>query len=230
MQPRLTIFCTAFFLTAVTLQSLGAAKASRYAYYALPFLCVVWGCAIAGILRAVAALAVRSQRRTTTLTVPALLVMGLVLAMSVEGRSMAKLVLGRSTHQEALSHGAEPDWQPLVKILQPLAAAADRVITSNSMKAIYYLGGYDFELNESIVRETNTRVDFGIDGRTGRPAIGTPQSTAQVLDMSGSTLVILERKTIGQTGGVSAAAVSVIIERCTSVALPPGAPLLAWTC
>ena len=62
------------------------------------------------------------------------------------------------------------DWPAELDVLRPLAQEPAILVTSSGMKAIYYLGDYDFELNANVVDETDTRRDFGIDERTGRQA------------------------------------------------------------
>ena len=46
---RLTVFCVVALCVALAVHSLAASKTLRYVYYALPFLCVVWGCALSGL-------------------------------------------------------------------------------------------------------------------------------------------------------------------------------------
>src|SRR5690606_20385989 len=115
-----------------------------------------------------------------------------VTALSEEGRRAARLVLGRAMPEQALSYHAETDWASAMAPLAPSLAAADRIVTSNAMKALYYFGRYDYELNASIVGETDTRAEFGVDRRTGGRAIGTALSVSEVLEMPGTSLVVIE--------------------------------------
>jgi len=98
------------------------------------------------------------------------------------------------------------------------------------MKSLYYFNRYDFELSASIVEETDTATEFGMDRRTGRRVFGTPESAARVLAMPGTTLVIMETRTVGDLGGASAATMAVITDRCAPVPLPRDVPILAWSC
>ncbi len=223
---RLGLFSVVVVLAALAVHSIAAAKSVRYISYALPFFAIVWACAIAGVVNLA-----RSMALSTKIHVLGLGVLGvLVLALSQEGQRMAKLVLQRMPATEALSYAVEPDWQSIKLILQPEVDAADRVVTSNSMKAIYYLGRYDYELNASIVLETDTATEFGMDERTGRQAIGTATSIGKVLQQPGSTLVVLEDRKIGNPAGVSKEALSVIISNCIVIELPPGSDVSAWRC
>jgi hypothetical protein len=220
VERRLTIFCAAFMLSALFVHSIAAAKSMRYIYYIFPMFCAIWGCGLAGALRLLG----------PNLLPAKLALIVLVFVVSHEGQRMAKAALGRSKPIEVLSYAVEADWKPAVAVLQPLVSSADRVVTSNAMKSLYYFGRYDYELNESIVYETDTQEDFGKDERTGMKAIGAAASIAKVIDSPGSTVVMLEQETIGSAAGVSAAAVAAIEARCQVVSLKEQIGLRAWTC
>ncbi len=228
---RLTSFCVVVFLFALSMHSIAAAKTMRYVYYALPFLCVVWGCALSGLYAVLTRVEMRSaelsSRKVASL---ALLVAAAVLALSQEGQLVARIVVGKLTTDPKAYYDGETDWSPAVPTLQPLLSSANRVVTSNAMKALYYFGRYDYDLNATIVPETQSREEFGLDERTGRHAISTAQSTAQVLGMPGTTLVILEEMRLGNPVGVPADTVETIATRCSVVAVPPAAGLKAWSC
>jgi hypothetical protein len=160
----------------------------------------------------------------------ALLVAAVVLALSQEGQTVARLVAGKLTTDPKAIYEGETDWGPAVPTLRPLLSSADRVVTSNAMKALYYFGRYDYDLNATIVPETLSGDEFGVDERTGRHAISTARSTAQVLGMPGKTMVILEEMRLGNPAGVPADAVETIAERCSVVVVPPAAGLRAWSC
>ena len=247
---RVTVFCVAALLAALTVHSLAAAKSGRYVYYALPWLCVVWGCALSGLYAFARRLETESAflqsgtapRGTASSPrgmaawlggkAPALVLLAaaLVLMLSQEGQRAARLALGRNATELTLHYAGESGWDSAVPVLQPLVQSADRVVTTNSMKALYYFGRYDYELNASSVRETETGEEFGLDERTGRLAIGTAQSTAAVLDMAGKTLIILEEEKLGNPVGAPADAVEVIAARCAPIAVPAAAGVRAWSC
>jgi len=228
---RMTTFCVVVLLFALAVHSAAASKAIRYIYYVLPFLCVIWGCALSGLYALASRVEMRSPALGSRGAAPlALLVATVVLALSQEGQQAARLVLGRLTTEQTVTYDGETDWSSAVPALQPLASSADRVVTSNSMKALYYFGRYDYELSTSIVLETSTGKDFGLDERTGRQAIGTAQSTAQVLAMPGRTLVILEEEKIDNPVGAPADAVKTIAARCAALVVPAAAGIRAWTC
>jgi hypothetical protein len=223
-QRRFAIFCAVVVLSALAVHSVAAAKSVRYIYYLFPFIAALWGCALAGIFSYARA---HSRERGAW----AVLILTVVtLGMSTEGARAAKLMAGRATPEEALSYAVEAEWSPIVPVLKPLLPKADRIVTSNAMKALYYLGRYDFELNASIVPETDTAEDFGIDQRTGRKAIGEPASVAKILDMPGLTLVVLETESLNLPHSVSSEALAVIEARCAVVLLPTAVEVRAWRC
>jgi len=230
-QRRLTIFCVVAFSSALAVHSVAASKAMRYAYYALPFLCVIWGCALSGVYAFATRLEMRLPVLGSRTAAPlALFIVAIVLALSQEGQQVARLVLGRPATDRPGTYDGETDWSPAVPALQALVSSADRVVTSNSMKALYYFGRYDYELSASIVLETSTGEEFGLDERTGMRAIGTAQSMAQVLGMPGRTVVILEEEKIDNPVGAPADAVQTIAARCSILVVPAAAGIRAWTC
>jgi hypothetical protein len=226
---RLTNFCVVVLLFALVLHSIAAAKSMRYIYYALPFLCVIWGCALSGLYSALARIKTRATGLGNVAPL-ALLVAAVVLALSQEGQRAARLVFGKLPADPKTNYNGETDWSPAVPTLLPLLSSANRVVTSNAMKALYYFGRYDYDLNATIVPETVDGQEFGLDERTGRHAISTARSTAQVLEMPGTTVVVLEEMRLGNPAGVSADALETISERCSVVVVPAASGLRAWSC
>jgi hypothetical protein len=225
-ERRLTVFFVTAFALALLTHSAAAAKSMRYIYYALPFMAVVFGMALSGLYAFAGR--VRPPAFVGGTAAPwMLLLVGLVAALSQEGQNAARRVVGSGANR---NYGGETDWISAVPVLQPLVTTADRVVTSNSMKALYYFGRYDYELNASIVLETATRAEFGLDERTGRQAIGTAESVRKVLDMPGRALIVLEEEKIIDSTGVSPAALETIVARCAEVSVPPAAGIRAWSC
>ena len=228
---RLTVFCAVVLLFALSVHSIAAAKTMRYIYYALPFLCVIWGCALSGLYSRVARIETRSAGLSAgNAASVALLVAAVVLALSQEGQRVARFVAGKLPTDPKADYDGELGWSPAVPTLQSRLSSANRVVTSNAMKALYYFGRYDYELNATIVPETLSGDEFGVDERTGRHAISTAESIAHVLDLPGTTIVILEEMRLGNPAGVPADTVETIAERCSAVVVPAAAGLRAWSC
>lgn len=228
---RLAVFCAVAVGSALIVHSVAAQKTMRYVYYLAPLMCVLWAIALTNLVSAMtaggtAAEASRFFRASWLVWIA----VGAAFVLSQEGSRAINLAAGRVANMERLPFAGEPDWTPLLADLAPRVSAADRVVTSNSVKAIYYLGRYDFELNATIVPETETGAEFGRDPRTGRPAIGTAESIRQVLARPGSTLVVIESSKIGRASGVNSDAFRVIASRCEELELPPGSGVRAWRC
>jgi hypothetical protein len=231
-ERRFALFALVVFIAALAVHSGAASKSMRYLYYALPFFCAVWGVGLAGLHK----LALKSgavfplSARAASASAALLALVLVVTALSEEGRRAARLVLGRATTEQALSYHSETDWAPAVAPLAAAASSADRLVTSNAMKALYYFGRYDYELNASIVPETVSGEEFGVDRRTGGQAIGTARSMADVLAMPGTSLVVIEDEKLGDPYGAPADAVEAIAARCSAVEVPASAGVHAWRC
>jgi hypothetical protein len=229
-QRRLALYCLVVVISALVVHSIAAPKAIRYVYYFMPLFCVLWACAVAAVLTQ-ADRHVRHDGAANRLEPLAVIVlMGLGIAVSQEGVRTINLAAGRLSAVTELPFADEPDWRLALAELLPMARRANRVVTSNSVKALYYLGRYDFELNATIVPETRSRQEFGVDVRTGRRAISRPESIERVLDESGDTMVVIETKKIGRTSGVTAEAIAVVESRCEEIPLSAEAGVRAWAC
>ena len=126
----------------------------------------------------------------------------LSLVASQEGIRSARLLLGKDRPSEVLDYGNETDWTAAKPVLMPAVAAGETLIVSNAMKSLFYLGRYDYELNASIVYETDTGKEFGLDERTGRRVIGQRASLEKVLSETPRALVVAEDKKLGAKQGV----------------------------
>jgi hypothetical protein len=227
-QRRLATFCLVAAASALVVHSIAGQKAMRYVFYIVPWLCIVLGSAFASVVVRVPAAAQPARKAFATFATLALLLLALVL--SNEGTRALNLAAGRLGAIDALPFTDEPDWTSAVPTLRQHAHDADRFITSNSMKALYYFGKYDFELAATIVPETDTGTELGRDERTGGRAIGTAESVAMLLRLPGTTLVVLDRVKIGLASGVVPDAFAVIESRCAELSLPQDAAVRAWRC
>ncbi len=211
---------------AITLaaHSLAASKANRYVYYALPFIVILLG---TGLSIAFSLLARSLAGRWQVAAV----VFGAALVASNEGYRTARLLVGRDDYRvNGLSYAVDTSWKSAQPVLRDLAEKSSAIVTSNSMKAIYYIGRYDYELNASIVNETDTRDEFGIDERTGSRAISTPASLEKVIRENERTLIVVENRKLDVAAGVSTEAARVAQQLCTGVTVPRDAGLTVWVC
>jgi hypothetical protein len=234
-QRRLAVFCSVAIASALFVHSVAAQKSMRYVYYLVPLMCVLWAIALASLIRHAADREALSAgkppgRSPVLVGVVWWALLAAAFLLSQEGARALNLIAGRDSSPFGRPFASEPDWTPLVAKLEPRVLEADLVVTSNSMKAIYYLGRYDFELNATIVPETESLAEFGRDRRTGRQAIGTAASIQQVLEQPGKTLVVIEASKIGRSSGVTTEAFSVIESHCEGLSLPEGSGVRAWWC
>jgi len=237
-QPRLATTLAVAIVVALLVTSLAAQKAVRYLYYIEPFIAILLGCALATALFALRGLLKRQlPGHTRAASLLMLGVLGASLAASKEGIRTGRLLLGRDSPQEVLSYGKEADWTGALPQLQPHISAGDTVIASNAMKALYYLGHYDYELNASILGELEPAGEFGVDERTGRQVIGSWPSIEKLLRGDGAAssaakplLIVIENKKLGLEQGVPASVVAGIVQHCAALTLPTTAGLSAWTC
>jgi hypothetical protein len=215
----------------VLVHSLAASKSARYVYYCLPFICVLLGC---GLSIAFSFLTESLSRRRPSLgrmaSVLVLTTFSVSFAASQEGYRNARLLLGLDPYSKVLAYGDETSWSSAQALLLRLAARADAIVTSNAMKAIFYLGRYDYELNASIVPETDTGAEFGTDARTGGVAISTAESLTQVLRTHAAVLIVAENEKVGRDHGVPARTAAVAQTQCDAVRVSDTAGITVWWC
>ena len=228
---RFGVFCVAVAVAALAAHSIAAAKAARYVYYALPFVCAVMGCGVAVGVRLLRRWVIDTAPKLTTnaLTI-SLAVFAVVLVLSQEGQRTLKLIAGKTAAQSLTMYASESDWSLAMPALRAAADAADIVIVSAGVKGLYYLGRYDFELNATAVVESESGEEFGTDLRTGRKAIGTPASLADVLARAGNKLIVVDQDKLGRETGVAPAVVKMIQTQCKSLAVPSESRVFAWSC
>ena len=231
VHPRMAWTLAVITATALLVHSLAAPKSTRYVYYCLPFVCILLGC---GLSMSFSFLTESFTRRWPMLgrmaPVLVLAAFGVSFAASQEGYRTARLLLGLDPYSKVLAYGDETSWSSARAVLSPLAAAADAIVTSNAMKAIYYLGRYDYELNASTVPETDTGTEFGIDARTGGRAISAPQSLVRLLSTQKRVLIIAETEKVGLEHGVPASTAAVAREQCGAIGVPEAARITVWWC
>jgi hypothetical protein len=85
-------------------------------------------------------------------------------------------MLGGASTTERIDYSWIANWPAEVPSIRPMIEPPTILVTSSGMKAVYYLGDYDFELNANGADETDTRRDFGRDPRSGRQVVSAPAS------------------------------------------------------
>jgi len=231
-KTRLTLFCLVVFSCALLINSLAAQKATRYFYHAFPMLCIVWG---VGLQRLVVFLGSITQMRLGLRPCSSLMLVSTVVALCLLGthevKRALKLTLGRDIQDASLPVINEPDWLLARTDIEPVLPLADTIIVTSAVKGLFAFGRYDYELSATVVQETETGLEFGIDPRTGRAVISQPDSVLQVINEPGKELFVLENRMINQSYSAPAETIYVLNSRCRVIDIEDSASQLsAWLC
>jgi hypothetical protein len=234
-RPRPAAFCCTIFVSAFVLLSLGGMKTQRYLVFALPFLYVVWGIALAaawpwlraGVLavsdRAARALAPGLPRRPTITALLALTVVFLLVVHKATA-TLLFMPLGRRVPDPAPRY----DWTEAQSLLAPELERASVVLTGWELHTLYYLGRFDITLSASRLSEIPGAEEFGIDTRTGRPVISRAASVALVMDCFPDGLIVVNPEYWRSEEDLTNAMADVITARATPIELPDTLGMLAF--
>lgn len=221
------------------LHSLAAQKSARYISYLLPFVCIVAGIAGAELLSKFRQLSIEFSRQVAGSIVPERVAATAVVSICVgfvilTNPNMAKAVIGpvdvnRSSLAERYSKIA--DWREAQSILMRYAESSPTLVASSGPKALFYLGYYDYELNLSVVYETESADEFGIDDRTGGLVIGDVTSLALVVSCSPDGLAVFDESKWRKASHISPTAADFIEQVMERVSAPSRANLRVyrWT-
>ncbi len=174
VQPRLGSFCLFLFALAFLAHSFGGMKAYRYLSYAVPFLMVIWAMGLMAIVRA-ASQYIQHRLPGTRRILPlsshhlggALCLVALVFVTPFGSRSVM-LAQGQGLPQRGdwrAARGVVGDW-----------IEAPMVLTTRELHMVTHVGPYDVLISASRLSELPTPAQFGIDPRTGRPVISSPDA------------------------------------------------------
>jgi hypothetical protein len=183
-RPRLTWFCVSIFVTAFVIHSFGGMKAGRYLSYVMPFFFTV--CAVA--VSVLAAPAVAALRRV----IPRGGVAFAVLTVCV---GFAAFSNGFLIHSMKLAMGkgyiSRGDWRPAAEMLGDWQDVPFRM-TTHELHMLSYVGDYDLLLSYSRLTELPERADYGLDPRTGRPVVATPEGLEALLACKREGVILSE--------------------------------------
>jgi hypothetical protein len=205
-RPAAALFCGLLFMVALIFHSLAAWKHERYLFHALPFFCAVVGMGAAGILVRSGA-AFRQPGRTVARLAWGASAVGLLViaAFSTSGTRMTwkMLTVSDARWDQAFRYRGEPDWQAAAPALRAIADSVEVVVSSNDLKALYYLDRLDYTLSAfNLANTMGTLPEFGISEKTGKPVISAPGSIARVIDEHTTGLVVVEKYDWHQGWGV----------------------------
>jgi hypothetical protein len=229
-RPRPTAFCTAVVAVAFVLFSLAGPKAMRYLTFVAPFLFVLWGVAVAEVwprlrtfleevgTRAMAWLGLGRLGRPGMFAALTAVLIFTVVANGAWVRTAANVIDVVIPPMKR-----QADWAAAKDTLAPWLADAAIVLTTNELSALYYLGRYDVLISRSRASEIPDGSEFGIDPRTGRPVITTPESLALIMDCYPDGLIVADDSRWDNRAQVSDAVIQLIRARAEEVELPAAA-------
>ena len=234
-RPRPAAFCGTIFVTVFILLSFGGMKTQRYLVFALPFLYVVWGIALAAAwpwLRAGATFVSHRAARVLTPGLPrrptstALLALTIVFLLVVHKATatLLPMPLGRRVPDPAPMY----DWTEARTRLAPELERASVVLTGWELHTLYYLGRFDITLSASRFSELPEPHEFGIDSRTGRPVISRAASVALVMQCFPDGLVVVNPEYWRDEGELNNEMANVIEARAAPIQLPGALGILAF--
>jgi hypothetical protein len=239
-RPRFAFFCTTVFATIFLAHSLAAEKHPRFIFYGLPFFFAVSGIALAAILpvimrvlREVVGGAFERPPSRILLRWVGWLGLGAILGFCLLTNPAASLSIRMLRYSDA--KWPEPqryrgfaDWKSAAETLKPFLEKSSVVLTNCDVKSLYFFGRSDLSISVTLLHETDTGKEFGLDRRTGRPVISTPESLAAVMRQHSSGLVVIEKPHWRVPYGVPDEIADYIDAHLEPVSLPPEWRLLAF--
>jgi len=221
------------------LHSLAAQKAARYISYILPFVCIVAGIAGAELLSKFRQISIEFSRQVAGSRVPERVAATAIVSICVgfvilTNPNMAKALIGPvdvNRSSLAARYSRIADWREAQNILIHYADSSPTLVASSGPKALFYLGYYDYELNLSVVYETKSTEEFGVDGRTGGLVIGNVESLALVISCSPDGLAVFDESKWRKASHISPTVADFIEQAMERASVPSRANLRVyrWT-
>jgi len=201
--PRPSIYFLVAFASSLIVLSIAGTKADRFIVFALPFLFIPMAAGImTGLQLFIGFLQQRMGElfrwRTGHPLIAALvgaIVVGSLMLFGITqpiARDLARMLTNPESTRVFWGYRGVADWPEATDKIRESIKHYPVVLSSSGVKAAYYLGDFSFELNSSVMRETDTREEFGLDRRTGRRVISNLESIMKIVRECGSTLVIVE--------------------------------------
>jgi 4-amino-4-deoxy-L-arabinose transferase-like glycosyltransferase len=195
-RPKPGIFAVTVFGAVFVLLAFGGQRSWRYLYFAMSFLFVVWGIALASIWHVLRDLMLSAIDRVVRPVAPNLrslccwtLLIGsfafLVLANGSPARTLLRPLGIR------LGEGFSAGWPQVVPQLQPLVRDAGVVLTSHELHTLHYLGRADILISKERLSEF-ADTEFARDPRTGMPTVSKAESLKLILSCYGNGIIVAE--------------------------------------
>jgi hypothetical protein len=235
---REMLFAALFVATTLVLHSLAGQKDQRYIFYIVPFIAALLGTGLAtaigayfGWLRRALPSLIGHHASQATLrrTAAGLVVISATFALANNPPTSDMLrMLAGARRVEHIDYTWIANWPAEVDSLRPLVEEPAILVTSSGMKAIYYLEDYDFEMNANVADETDTRRDFGIDARTGRQVVSSPESVELLMRCYPEIVFVVDESRWSRDTAVPVATSALIEERAVRLPTRPDSALLAF--
>ncbi len=235
-QPAL--FCCSVFAVSFLLHMFFPIKGQRYIAYLMPFFFALWGMVLADIIPQLRVLASAAFERMLPgwglagrpVTILQWLAVGVALLFLL-GSNPAFYHAGKLIVKGPgdVHPGYKVDWATAREILAPLVLAADVVVATNGLGALYFFKRYDVEFSPTHLYELRDRAEFSVDHRTGRPVISEAKSLRQLMRCYSNGLVISESwRWKNRVAGIDEESAGLLGQDAERVALPPTANLVAF--
>jgi MFS family permease len=202
--PRPTGFLATVFLGALAFHSAAAWKHERYIFYALPFLFAIVGLAVAVALPWLRTLFDRTVTRATgarRTPRPAgalfAALAGFALLFAASGNaavsySYRMLTVPDERWRMEIRYRGEADWSRVADELRASAAGGELLVSSSTLKALYYIGRVDVGISVTELARTRGRTEFSVASKEAVPLIGRPESLDLLRACFPAGLVVVE--------------------------------------
>jgi hypothetical protein len=195
-RPKPSIFAICVFGAAFALVSVGGQRSWRYLYFAMPFLFVVWGIALASVWYALRDLVLNALDRVIRPVSPGLrplcgwiLLVGSFAFLAVANGGPARTLLRPLGIQ--LGEGVSAGWPDVVPQLEGWVRDADVVVTSHELHMLHYLGRADIVVSKERLAEF-ADAEFARDPRTGLPTVSQAESLELVFSCFGNGVIVTD--------------------------------------
>lgn len=243
-QPRLTMLCTAVFGIGFIGLSFAAWKAERYLSYLVYFFFVISGIGLASgieflwqyISRLIGQIEIRNMPDRIRLSV-ATGMTAVVLGFAMLGNYAFLTTARLQKRDHDLSfplmgiRDGTISWSQAAAKLKPISENVEVVVSSDELKALYYLGRVDYHLSpNTLFSKKGRRAEFWQDPRTNVRVIASTESVAEIIRCHRSGLFVVQSMSLGQsaTARPRLEATRYIAERAELIDLPKEWGILAY--
>jgi len=240
-RPAPTAFSLTLFVVAFIVHSLAGYKAFRYVGYVMPFLFIVWACALVEFLpylrKQVSRLVDHEipplhrllRPRFQSQLIVSLVAVFLLLATPAFPLAYRMLTRSDAAWPEGSTYRGAADWRTAAEALQDRISEKELLLTTSGVMALYYLGRYDIEINASNLSETASATEFSLDHRTGHPVVASPRSLQVLMSCYPRGVIVAEERRFRHAPNIVPLATAELIEKNTvALQLPRQSKMVAY--